>query len=259
MAKIRIVDFEDAPSPIQAEPDEAPGQNVITRAVIAGERDPLHARLHTVPEGESVIWTASKPGHLTYIWEGVMEIDGVRLEAGSMALVEHGASARITAVDGPAALLVFNRASTQAAPQRAGGHVHLLPADRVPRTGKLGEMNVGAAIFADSDCPSCELWLHETSFFDPDFEVAPHFHTEDEIIVVTKGEIVLGQRRHGRGTAIAVAKDTVYGFRAGAEGLSFINFRPSRPTYATPGNKQVIDEQALYRTKLGRPPYLETD
>ncbi|TVV74477.1 hypothetical protein [Sphingomonas solaris] len=182
---------------------------------------------------------------------------GTRLEAGSVIVIEPGAAAEAAAASDDAVLLVFNPTAALPASSCAGGNVHILPADRVPRMVRLNERaNVGAAIFADSACPTCELWLHESAFHDGDFNVDLHSHSEDEIIVVTAGEIVLGQRRYGRGTAIAVAKEAVYGFRTGREGLTFINFRPSHPTYRTADGTRVIDEQALYMGSLGRPPYL---
>jgi quercetin dioxygenase-like cupin family protein len=59
----------------------------------------------------------------------------------------------------------------------------------------------------------------------PHGEAAPHAHTSAEIILVTAGEFVLGKRRYGPGTAIYIDADTLYGFRAGPDGASFLNFR----------------------------------
>jgi quercetin dioxygenase-like cupin family protein len=61
----------------------------------------------------------------------------------------------------------------------------------------------------------------------PDAEVEPHAHTEDEIVYVLKGAILLGARTVGPGDALYVAKDTLYGFKTGPDGCSFLNFRPT--------------------------------
>ena len=61
----------------------------------------------------------------------------------------------------------------------------------------------------------------------PDAEVAPHAHTEDEIVYVLTGALLLGARTVGPGGAVYVAKDTLYGFKTGPEGCSFLNFRPT--------------------------------
>jgi hypothetical protein len=258
MGKIRFAAFE-ALSPGAADgPAEQVGSGVSTKAVFDQPDDPIHVRYHDLPAGETLSWSDSEPGHLAFVWEGEVAAGERRLSAGSMIAVEHGGSASVTAAAGGATVLVFNRAIEDDAPMRAGGHVHLLPAERVPRRERMNpDINYGAAIFADSACPTCELWLHETNFPEPGFVVSPHFHTEDEVIVITRGEIVLGRRRFGRGAAISIPRDTVYAFKAGDEGLTFINFRPHHPSYGLPGKPEVMDEQALYRDTLGRPPYVE--
>jgi quercetin dioxygenase-like cupin family protein len=60
---------------------------------------------------------------------------------------------------------------------------------------------------------------------EPGIEVASHAHSEDEIIVVTSGEIHVGRRVLGAGSSVYVEKETLYGFRAGPEGCTFLNFR----------------------------------
>jgi quercetin dioxygenase-like cupin family protein len=61
----------------------------------------------------------------------------------------------------------------------------------------------------------------------PDAEVLPHAHTEDEIVYVLEGSILLGARTLGPGDALHVTKDTLYGFTTGPDGCVFLNFRPT--------------------------------
>ncbi len=61
----------------------------------------------------------------------------------------------------------------------------------------------------------------------PNAEVEPHAHTEDEIAYVLDGQILLGARTLGPGDALFVAKNTLYGFKTGPEGCTFLNFRPT--------------------------------
>jgi quercetin dioxygenase-like cupin family protein len=61
----------------------------------------------------------------------------------------------------------------------------------------------------------------------PDAEVEPHAHTEDEIIYILGGTILVGARTLGAGDALYVAKDTLYGFKTGPDGCTFLNFRPT--------------------------------
>jgi quercetin dioxygenase-like cupin family protein len=60
----------------------------------------------------------------------------------------------------------------------------------------------------------------------PDSEVLPHAHSEDEIIVIVEGELRVGSRVLGPGSSVAIDGDTLYGFRAGPNGVRFLNFRP---------------------------------
>ena len=65
---------------------------------------------------------------------------------------------------------------------------------------------------------------------DPGVEVQSHAHGEDEIIAVVEGELQVGARTCRAGSSIFVAGDTLYGFRAGPEGVRFLNFRPRADT-----------------------------
>jgi quercetin dioxygenase-like cupin family protein len=68
--------------------------------------------------------------------------------------------------------------------------------------------------------------------FSPNSEAQPHAHSAAEIIYVTQGELRLGARVAGPGTAIYVEADTLYGFKVGPEGATFLNFRGvPRPAY----------------------------
>jgi quercetin dioxygenase-like cupin family protein len=53
-----------------------------------------------------------------------------------------------------------------------------------------------------------------------------HSHDEDEIILVAEGELHAGSHVVGPGGSMYVQGGTVYGFRAGPEGLRFFNVRP---------------------------------
>lgn len=52
-----------------------------------------------------------------------------------------------------------------------------------------------------------------------------HAHDQDEIIYVLRGAMRLGNRTLGPGSSVYIAKDTLYGFAAGEEGLKILVFR----------------------------------
>jgi quercetin dioxygenase-like cupin family protein len=69
---------------------------------------------------------------------------------------------------------------------------------------------------------------------DPDLEVSLHAHAKDEIIYILEGELLIGRKRLGPGASVFVGGNTLYGFRAGPEGVRFLNFRgESNTTFIT--------------------------
>ena len=67
-------------------------------------------------------------------------------------------------------------------------------------------------------------YLHESKL-PPGLHIESHAHRTDEIIYVLEGEILLGSRVLGPGTSILVPGMTLYGFRAGPNGVRFLNYR----------------------------------
>ena len=62
--------------------------------------------------------------------------------------------------------------------------------------------------------------------FGPDTAVQPHAHLCDEIIYVIAGQLILWSRVLDPGSSVFIAGNTLYSFRAGPEGVHFVNFRP---------------------------------
>ena len=55
---------------------------------------------------------------------------------------------------------------------------------------------------------------------------APHAHDVDEIMYILEGELILGNRHYGPGSAILVPANTLYSFAYGEHGVRYLNFRP---------------------------------
>jgi hypothetical protein len=250
MAKVKVVTFE------RSQPLASLAEAVESRAYLAGEGDPLHLLRHALASGAALRLQGDRADICAYVFEGSVTACGQVLTKGSSMIVEYGAQAELVAGFEGAVVLVFNQAERPAG-ARAGGHVHLLPRESMPCTHDLGTQNeMGGGIHADAACPTCTVWLHENDFHCTSGTVVPlHSHSEDEIIFVTAGQIKLGNRLYGPGTALAIAADTVYGFDAAPIGLSFINFRAASPTVTTPHG--VIDEAQMWISKLDKPRYVE--
>jgi hypothetical protein len=253
MAKVSIATADKAP-----EVASPPGEGSIeSRALLSRPREPIHLHLHRLEPGASMTLVGDPADLALFVWQGSVEAGGATLADKASAVIEYGASLRVEAGKDGAALLVFN-VSQRGADAPPGGHVHILPHDRVPRTESLGgNEGIGGALHADAQCPSCKVWLHENSYTMADKETALHSHSEDEVIFVHSGSIRLGNRIYGPGTALAIAADTKYEFFSGPDGLGFVNFRGASPTYTSADGKMVLDEADLWRGLLGKPEYLE--
>lgn len=254
MSRVSIVTCESAPI---VQKNGGFCGAVETRSIFSGDRQPIHLYFHRLGPGATARFEGRPADVAIFVWKGGVEAGGSHLESGSSVVVEFGASITLAARGEGATLLAFNLRE-RGAGDRSGMHVHLLPNESVPRSAKLGgSEGVSGAIHADSQCPTCTIWMHENGYDQPDKETTVHSHSEDEVIFVTAGSMRLGRRMYGPGTALAIAANTKYGFFTGTDGLKFVNFRGSSPTYTSGDGSVVMDEAELWRSLLGRPKYLE--
>jgi hypothetical protein len=254
MAKVQFVTRENA-APIEA-PMCGRGQ-IQSRAYFTKEADPLHLQVHELDADTVLNVGSSVADTLIYVWMGTVAVQGIRLAERSSLIVESGAFAEMSVVDNAATLLFFTPRK-QRSGERSVPRLRLLPRERVPCNRDLaGQGLAGGALHADASPSSCHLWLHENDFYVGGNPVAVHSHSEDEIIFVRDGELRVGNRAYGPGTALAVAANTKYGFQVGPTGLSFVNFRASAPTYKSSDGSHSMDEAEFWRSQTGRPEYLE--
>ncbi|HJQ15745.1 MAG TPA: hypothetical protein VJ859_01980 [Allosphingosinicella sp.] len=252
MGKVSIAVLDGDPVAAEVPPDEHGLGAVTTKALFARQSQSLLLRYQFLAPGGALQWTNARADHCVFVIGGAIDVGGVHIDEGGVVIVEHGGSALVESAGG-AMLAVFE---AKCRPERSGGNVHAILHGDVPRKDRFGgDPAMEFALFAASDCPTCALWLHENRFGE-DFETGLHSHSEDEIMLVIKGEMILGRRHYGPGTAVAIAKNTVYGFRAGRGGLRFVNFRASSPTYRRHGTDDDIDEAAILIEQVGRPGHI---
>ncbi len=240
-----ISKFNDLP--YGSVPDRAGLSNsagVETRRVIDGGDRPLLLWMHRLKPGATLAWNRPAQDHLAYVWEGAVEAEGRTLGADEVFIVEHGGHGGLKGGPAGAVVLHFHRPEDfPEPPSRAGGHAHVVAGADIRRG--VDTRRVGRALYADSACPTCEVWLHGNQL--PEGQrVDRHYHTEDEIVVVTEGEILMGRLAYGRGSVLAIDAETQYAFTCGEGGLSFINYRPASPVYVIGDNsKPPADEREL--------------
>lgn len=230
------------------------------RKYIDGERDPIHVYVHSLTRGAALRIAPTVSDCVAYVWHGEVTAGDRALASGSSLVVERDATLELVSTVDNSQLVTFS-ASMQSTKARAGGHVHLLPNEHVPRFGNIATGSaLSGGLHADAMCPTCAVWLHENSFAPPaadaprvDAEAGIHSHAEDEVIFVTGGHMRLGSRLYGPGTALAIAASTMYSFTTGPDGLSFINFRPGLPHDIQFKNGRSMDEVGYWRERVAAP------
>ena len=252
MAKVSIATLDTAPN---AETPAGSSGEIETRDYFAGERHPIHLQLHRLGPGATLRIDGAARDRLVYVWEGAIAAGGRTMDRGSSLVVEFGASLTLTAGSEGATVLSY-KLRDRDADARAGGHVHLMPTEIVPRTAGMSGSTIGGGIHFLADCPTCTLWLHENTF-EPDNEIAPHSHSKDELIFIREGSIRLGTKLYPRGTAILLHADTNYGFSSGPNGMGTVDFRGSAPNINYPDGS-FIDETRMW-SEVGVPRYLSLD
>jgi quercetin dioxygenase-like cupin family protein len=240
MARVELATMQNAPVADAAGIAELQAEGAVeSRAVLKGDERPIWLWRHQLAPGARLIWERPPTGHLVYVWEGGLTVEDQPLSAGGTFVVEHRANARVTAGASGATLLHFQTVGEKPPANRPGGNIHVVSGE-----GRIDWAGRSRYVFADANCDTCSLWLHLTNF-PTQYHSSSHFHTADEIIVVVRGEMRLGARALTPGGAVAIDKDTQYGFETGPEGVGFINFRPGTSYYVQVGEGGVRTEPRL--------------
>lgn len=250
MAKVSFANVQDAP--VVAPPADVVGK-VETRGMFARDKDPLQLRYHRLEAGAKITFKGAPSDKTIFVWKGEVEGGGWRMEPRSSAVIEYGTSLTVTAGKDGAEVLEFTP-KERSADDRAGGHIQLMPNENVNRTISTGgAKKAGMALHFNAHSPTNKVWLHENEYWDADAETSLHSHSEDEVMFITRGSMRVGNKIYGEGSALSVAANTIYGFFSGPDGLAFVNFRNSSPTYTTADGKTKLDEADLWRKACGDP------
>jgi hypothetical protein len=260
MPKVTIITPERARDSAMPPGFSRDGATHRAQAYCNREADPIHLYLHRLGQGEDLRIGPLANDCLAYVWHGAVQAGEVVLATGSSVIIEHGQCAHLQGAGAETQVLTFS-GSAPARHGRAGGHVHLLPAECVPYADLLSPNGgVSGGIHSDGQCPTCEVWLHENRFAPADpaaLNSGIHSHSESEVIFITEGSIRLGQKLFPAGTAIAIAADTYYQIAPGPEGMSFVNFRAGTPRDIRFADGRTMSETRFWQERLPRPEYLE--
>ena len=238
MAKLEIVRADD----VQASAGYvAPGHRIEGGArskMVSPSGFSLWMVLADLDDGTTIEWPGAHGDEAVYVLDGALEIDGRIAPTKGAAIIESDAGERARAV-GPTRIVHMGpddpaqpQDGINGAPSPDGHGVHVVgPRGTYANTTDTTDSHY----YADSSCPTCRITLLSVgrSFA---YESEPHSHTQDELIHVVSGSILLGRRRVGVGDTLAIAAGARYGFRGDQNGFAFVNYRRDASQQCWPGN-----------------------
>jgi hypothetical protein len=258
MGRIIFAEVDQTPITDHSLPTGISGEGRISSKAMFDTPDrPLTVWQHEMAPGAALQLDRPNFGHVFYVRSGGIEAEGEMLGEGGAVISEHLCTTSLRAGPEGAVLLDFHAPDSCAdKPSKAGGHVHvvgergILSIGNFKNTNLKDEAGYTGILWADSDCSTCELWLHQSSLVGPvPQEGSLHSHSADEIIFILDGAMLMGQRRVTAGTAMAIDGDTRYRVGVSEDGLAFLNFRThgSVVSMFEQGAKEPVDERELWR------------
>ena len=228
MAAPTAIHLEDvAASDGSAAPRDA--QGVVRSRRVSPDGYPLWMVVTELRDGGVLRWDSDHGDDGVYVQSGALDVDGHVCAAGGAVIVESGVAAVARAI-GPTTV-VHGGAHDPApptdglygAPARDGHHVHVVGDGGWFRSGD--RERVVATWFADSTCPTCRISFFHVWRGEGGVRDRSHTHTQDELIYVVGGSVVVAGVEHGPGTCLAVPANVRYSLTSGPEGNAFLNYR----------------------------------
>ena len=181
-----------------------------------------------------IVWSGPHSDDGLYVVSGELEVTSPgqptrRCPAEGAVIVENGTGCVVRAM-GPTRV-VHVGAYDDSPPQ---GGLYGSPADDGQAVIVVGDKgwyqsgngdNYLARWFADSTQPSSRIAFFHVALPLPHRRDVPHTHTEDELIYVMDGSIVMGKQEYCAGTCLAIPGKVHYSVTTGANGVKFLNYR----------------------------------
>lgn len=202
-------------------------------------------------DGGTIEWDGEHGDDGVYVISGALDVDGAQCTEDGAVVVESGVACTARAVG---VTTIVHCGARDAAPPSGGlydapnaeGHgVHVV-GDR----GWFASGNrerVAVRWFADSTCPTCRIALFHVWRSEGGVRDRSHTHTQDELIYVLDGSVIVGGFEHGPGTCLAIPALTRYSLTSGPDGFAILNYRRDVSVQAyRPGEPEEL-EGALAR------------
>jgi hypothetical protein len=185
-------------------------------------------------DGGTIEWDDDHGDDGVYVMSGALDVDAVsneisRSPVDGAVIVESGVRCTARAVGVTTVVHCGARDATPPAdglydaPDATGHSVHVV-GERGWFTSGNRE-RVAVRWFADSTCPTCRIALFHVLRAEGGVRDRSHTHTQDELIYVVGGSVMVGGVEHGAGTCLAVPAHTRYSLTSGDQGFAILNYR----------------------------------
>ena len=197
-------------------------------------------------DGATLEWATDHGDDGVYVVSGALDVDGRTCPTDGALIVESGVSCNARAV-GPTR--VVRCGPRDAAPPSDGlygppsgaGHgVHVVGDRGWFASGR--REGVAVRWFADSTCPTCRVALFHVRRAEGGVRDRSHTHTQDELIYVLEGSLVVAGEEHGPGTCLAFPALARYSLTSGPQGFAILNYRRDASVQAyRPGEPEELE------------------
>jgi hypothetical protein len=181
-------------------------------------------------DGGTIEWDDDHGDDGVYVMRGALEVDRAsRCPADGAVIVESGVPCTARAIG---ITTVVHCGARDAEPPSDG--LYDAPAAMGHGVHVLGERGwfasgnrerVAVRWFADATCPTCRIALFHVVRAEGGVRDRSHTHTQDELIYVVGGSVVVGGVEHGPGTCLAIPALTRYSLTSGDHGFAILNYR----------------------------------
>jgi hypothetical protein len=229
VARAPVVTHVDAvaPSDGYAAPRAATGVERSRR--VSPDGYPLWMVVADLADGGELRWDRNHGDDGVHVLSGALDVDGHRCPTGGALIVESGVPAVARAV-GPTTVVHCGPYDAEppagglyGAPAAQGHTVHVVGDGGWFRSGD--RERVVATWFADSTCPTCRISFFHVWRGEGGVRDRSHTHTQDELIFVVGGSIVIAGVEHGPGSCLAIPANLRYSLTSGPDGNAFLNYR----------------------------------
>ena len=186
-------------------------------------------------DGGTIEWDADHGDDGVYVLSGALDVDAARSSGRSRCptdgavIVESGVTCAARAVG---VTTVVHCGARDAVPPSDGLYGPPAVTDHgVHVVGERGWFSSGdrerVAVrwFSDSTCPTCRIALFHVLRTEGGVRDRSHTHTQDELIYVIDGSVVVGAVEHAAGTGLAIPAQTRYSLTSGDRGFAILNHR----------------------------------